>query len=116
MYSESFCCGTQELPFMMPPSTIENVQVVYKQTIVPWTGYNHFQKAILWALYEEKGIYVRSTGVQSSDPTKYDYIRALLDNVSAHVIGNSENLEHMSPPQPTTLVFPALIIPSNHIM
>ena len=75
----------------MPPSTIENARVVYKRTVVPQTGYNRFQKAILQTLCEEKGIYVRSTGVWSSDPTKADYIRALLNNVSAHAIGRSEN-------------------------
>jgi len=54
-------------------------------------GYNHFQKAILQTLCEEKGIQVRSTAVWSSDLTKDNYIKVLLNHVSAHVIDQSEN-------------------------
>ena len=54
-------------------------------------GYNHFQKEILQTLCEERGIYVRSTGVWSSDPTKADYIKALLDNVSAPWLAIQKN-------------------------
>jgi hypothetical protein len=73
----------------MPPSTIENARVVYERTVVPRTGYNRFHKAILRTLCEEKGIHVRSTAVRSSNPTKDDYIKALLDHVSARAIDHS---------------------------
>ncbi|KIJ91531.1 hypothetical protein K443DRAFT_66883, partial [Laccaria amethystina LaAM-08-1] len=51
---------------------------VYERTVIPRTGYNRFHKAILRTLCEEKGIHVRSTAVRSSNPTKDDYIKALL--------------------------------------
>ena len=75
----------------MPPSTIENARAIYEQTIIPQTGYNCFQKVILQTLCKEKGIQVRSTAVWSSDLTKDDYIKALLNHVSAHMIDQSEN-------------------------
>lgn len=86
-YSKSFRFGTQQLPFTMSPLTIESARVVYERTVVPRTGYNRFQKPILRTLCEEKRIHVRSTAVRSSNPTKDDYIRALLDHVSAHEQG-----------------------------
>lgn len=73
----------------MSPSTIDDARVIYERTVVPRTGYKRFQKAILQTLCEEKGIHVRSTAVRSSNPTKDDYIRALLDQVSAYAIDHS---------------------------
>ncbi|KIJ97142.1 hypothetical protein K443DRAFT_106124 [Laccaria amethystina LaAM-08-1] len=62
----------------MSPLTIADAEKVYQRDTVARTAFNRFPKAILQELCKKREISVVNTGLRSHEPTKPDYINALL--------------------------------------